>query len=89
MFYTYLLYSASLDKYYKGHSINIEARLKKHNRGEVKYTSKGIPWELILFVRKESRSEAMKLERKLKNLNRSRLESFIIKYGNRNKLNQN
>jgi len=54
----------------------------------VEYTSKGIPWELILFVRKESRSEAMKLERKLKNLNRARLEAFIIKYGNRNKLNQ-
>lgn len=87
MFYTYILYSVSLNKYYKGHTNNIEARLKKHNRGEVKYTSKGIPWKLILFIRKETRGEAMNLERKLKNLNRVRLEAFIIKYGDRNNLN--
>ncbi len=88
MFYTYILYSVSIDKYYKGHTYNIEARLEKHNRGEVKSTSRGIPWKLILFIRKGTRSDAMKLERKLKNLNRARLEAFIIKYGDRNKLNQ-
>ena len=80
MYLTYILYSASIDKYYKGHTINVGARLKRHNKGEVNYTSKGIPWELVLALEKETKSDAMKLERKLKNLNRMRLEAFIVKY---------
>jgi predicted GIY-YIG superfamily endonuclease len=39
-----------------------------------------MPWELILAIPKETKSNAMELERKLKNLNRKRLEEFIIKY---------
>ncbi len=81
MYFTYFLYSESINRYYKGHTINVDARLKRHNRGEVNYTSKGIPWKLVLALEKETKSDAMKLERKLKNLNRERLEAFIVKYG--------
>lgn len=80
MYFTYILYSESLNKYYKGHTVNVKARLIKHNNGEANYTSNGIPWALILALEKETKSEAMKLERKLKNLNRERLEAFIVKH---------
>lgn len=80
MFYAYILYSESIDRYYKGHTNNIIERLKRHNAGYVTYTSNGIPWELVLALPKKTRSEAKQLEIKLKNLNRKRLESFIIKY---------
>ena len=43
-------------------------------------TSPYVPWELILTIAKESRSEAMILEKKLKNLNSEDLIKFIIKY---------
>ncbi len=81
MYYTYILYSESIDKYYKGHTINVDNRLKRHNKAEVNYTSKGIPWKLVLALEKKTKSDAIKLERKLKNLNRERLEAFIVKYG--------
>lgn len=80
MYFTYILYSRSTDTYYKGHTNNIENRLKRHNAGSVTYTSKRMPWELILAIPKETKSNAMELERKLKNLNRKRLEEFILKY---------
>jgi len=81
MSYTvYILYSESLDIYYKGHTNNLEERLKRHNGGKEKYTSKGIPWRLIWSTEKPSKSEAYQLEMKLKNLNRSRLKTFIEKY---------
>ena len=76
----YILYSKKLDRYYKGFTKNLEKRLEKHNNGGSTYTSSGMPWKLITFIDKETRKEAMALERKLKNLNRKRLEDFIQKF---------
>jgi len=62
----YILYSRSLNRYYIGHSSNLEDRLERHNRGRSKYTKGGKPWELIWVMVCDTRSEAMKLERKIK-----------------------
>jgi len=51
-----------------------------HNSGIVNSTKPYIPWEKILVLVKESRSGALILEKKLKNLNRVRLLAFIEKY---------
>ncbi len=80
MYFTYIIYSESLGKYYKGHTSNIEKRLIRHNSGSERYTSSGVPWELVLAIPKLNRSEAVILEKKLKNLNKERLEDFIEKY---------
>ncbi len=58
----------------------MESRLERHNNGYEKYTSKYRPWTVALKIEKNSRSEAIVLERKLKNLGSSRLEQFIEKY---------
>ena len=63
MYFTYILYSESLDKYYKGHTKNIEKRLIRHNSGSERYTSSGMPWKLILVLPKQTRSEAVILEK--------------------------
>ena len=44
--YTYILYSAKLNKYYIGACINMERRLMEHNSGHSTFTSLEIPWEL-------------------------------------------
>ncbi|QLE02868.1 GIY-YIG nuclease family protein [Galbibacter sp. BG1] len=80
MYYVYILYSEKLDGYYKGYTQNIEKRLLRHNSGVENYTSKGVLWVLKLTIEKSSKTEAIILERKLKNLNRVRLEGFIEKY---------
>ncbi|MFP2994574.1 GIY-YIG nuclease family protein [Spongiivirga sp. MCCC 1A20706] len=80
MFYTYILYSESHNKFYKGHSVNVYARLKKHNGKEVLSTKYGAPWILIWFTQKKTRKESSGLEKKLKNLTKDRLIAFMLKY---------
>jgi putative endonuclease len=61
-----ILFSRKLEKYYVGHTNNIEKRLTVHNRKGKKYTSKGIPWVLIKTYTCMTRSEALGLELKIK-----------------------
>ena len=49
-----------------GQTANLEDRLKRHNEGRVKSTKNGIPWKLVKQLPVEGRSEAVKLERKIK-----------------------
>ncbi|MGB0166403.1 MAG: GIY-YIG nuclease family protein [Luteibaculum sp.] len=58
MFYTYILYSESLSKYYVGYCEDLSARMKRHNCGYERYTKKGVPWQLVWSTSKESRSAA-------------------------------
>jgi putative endonuclease len=79
-YFTYILKSINHDEYYVGQTDNMENRLVRHNNGYEKYTSKYMPWEVALKIEKNSRSEAIILERKLKNLGSKRLKHFIEKY---------
>ena len=80
MFYVYILYSFSTSSFYKGQTSNLEERLMRHNAGSEKYTSKGTPWKLVFSIKKNSRSEAVILEKKLKHLSRQRTIHFMLKY---------
>lgn len=46
MFYVYILYSKSKDQYYIGQANNVEKRIVRHNKGEVRSTKHGLPWEM-------------------------------------------
>jgi putative endonuclease len=65
-FYTYILYSEKLNKYYSGSTEDLEKRLKYHNMGQVKFTSTGIPWNLIWSQSFITRAEAIQIENKIK-----------------------
>jgi putative endonuclease len=80
IFYVYILYTEKFDKYYIGQTKDLDNRLELHNAGFVISTKPYLPWKLTLAIQKESRSEAMILEKKLKNLNRQKLLAFIEKY---------
>ena len=47
MYYVYILYSRTKDRYYVGYTHNIEIRLSKHNAGATPSTRGGRPWELV------------------------------------------
>jgi putative endonuclease len=70
------------DMYYVGATNDITDRLKRHNAGLESHTKKYIPWQLVWFTEKPSKSEAFKLEKKLKNLSKERKTKFIEKYSN-------
>jgi putative endonuclease len=68
MFYIYILYSESADRYYIGYTNNPDRRLIEHNTAEEdKFTSKFRPWRMLLFFKvSDSRGEAIKVERFIK-----------------------
>jgi putative endonuclease len=80
-FYVYILYSEPFDKFYIGQTNDFDERLRRHNNGSEKFTSPYLPWTAQCVIEKLTRSEAMTLEKKLKNLNRMKLVKFIEKYG--------
>ena len=65
-YYIYIIYSASLDKYYTGSTNNIEARLKRHNAGATKSTKAGRPWVLVYTEEYQTRAEAYNREQYIK-----------------------
>ncbi len=79
-YWVYIIYSESTDSFYKGQTNNLETRIIRHNNGWEKATKSGIPWKLIWATKKSSRSSALLLETKLKNLSRKRLAEFLKKY---------
>ena len=80
MFYIYIIYSETSDKFYVGYSSNPWKRVVDHNENSIdKYTGKHGPWILqVVFQVSESRSEAMKIEKFIKKQkNRKLIERLI------------
>ena len=78
-YYTYILYSSKVDKYYIGSTGDIENRLLKHNKGYNKSTKVGIPWEIVYIKEYETRSEAFKQEMELKKHKKRKFIESLIK----------
>ena len=66
MFYLYILYSKSKERYYVGQTNDLFNRLDRHNKGYVKSTKPYAPWDLVYNEEFTSRSEAMKRENQIK-----------------------
>jgi putative endonuclease len=68
MYYIYIIYSISADKYYLGFSDNPHRRLLEHNSKPFNtFTSKHRPWELrAIFECSPDRATAMKTEKFIK-----------------------
>ncbi len=58
-YYVYILYSASHDQYYIGHTENISDRLFRHNNSGSKSTKKAADWVVKYTEEFGSRSEAV------------------------------
>ncbi len=77
-YFTYILYSNKLDKYYYGQTNNLLRRIEEHNSGVTKYTKAGIPWEIVFSKSFNSRTEAVQLEQRLKRAkNKNYIKWFI------------
>ena len=77
-YFVYILYSTSIDKYYIGHTNDIERRIYEHNLGKEKFTRKGVPWEIKFFRSYDTNIEATREELRLKKCkNRKYLEEYM------------
>jgi putative endonuclease len=63
---TYIIYSQKLDKYYVGHTENLELRLEQHNTGISTFTSKANDWVIKYNETFNSREAARLREAEIK-----------------------
>ena len=73
----YILYSETLDVYYKGYSSNVYQRLLSHLEGHHKFTSQVRDWKLVYVCEFSTKREALIEEKRLKKLNRKSLEKLV------------
>ncbi len=73
MYYVYVLKSKTHRTRYVGSTQNVEARLKMHNEGNVRYTSGRRPWELVYVEEFPTQLESLQREKSLK-MGRGRAE---------------
>ncbi|MBZ0204048.1 MAG: GIY-YIG nuclease family protein [Ignavibacteria bacterium] len=61
-FYTYIIKSKIIKRYYIGTCSNLELRLNRHNSGNSRSTKGYIPWEIVYSEEFENKSDAIKRE---------------------------
>ena len=83
MYYLYILYSESSDKYYVGYSSDPFRRLNEHNSSPLStYTSKHRPWILkAVYSCGENESTAVQIEKFIKQQKSRRLIQKLIEGG--------
>ncbi|MCI0448418.1 MAG: GIY-YIG nuclease family protein [Chlorobi bacterium] len=75
---TYVIQSESSGALYIGQTLDIKSRLHRHNSNQSLSTKNKEPWKLIFRKGFENRSEAIKLEIKLKSFkNKLRILRWI------------
>ena len=79
MHYLYILYSASLSKYYIGYTSTApELRLQKHLALHKGFTSKATDWQIVYTETFPSKTLAMQREKQLKSWkSKIRIEELI------------
>ena len=78
MYYTYILYSKNIDRYYIGMSENPERRLLFHLSGISKYTSRASDWSIVYLESFQTKAEAMEREKQIKRWkSRKKIEELI------------
>ena len=78
MFYTYIIYSSKLDRYYIGSTADLNERLPGHNSGKTTYTRKGKPWELKYHETFGNKTEALKRELYIKSMKSRKFIEVLI-----------
>ena len=66
MYYTYILFSAKINRFYTGQTQDLYRRIEEHNRGKSPGKAKGTPWKLMYSEVFDTRAGAMKLEKFIK-----------------------
>ena len=78
MFYTYIIFSEILNKYYIGSTTNIEERLVKHNHNHKGFTGNKSDWKIVYFEEYMIKTDALKRELQIKKWkSRIKIEKLI------------
>ena len=78
MFYLYILYSPSRDKYYIGYTSDVQERVIEHNSGATNYTRSGKPWNLVYKEEFDLKLDAIKRELEIKRKKSRKYIEYLI-----------
>jgi putative endonuclease len=67
MFFVYILFSQSLNKYYIGFTSDLKDRLRKHNSNHKGFTGTRSDWIVKYTEKFETKIEALNREKQIKN----------------------
>ena len=81
-FYTYILYSNKLDRYYIGSCEDLVSRLKRHNEKSTKSTKCGIPRIIVYSENYLTRAETMARESDIKKKKSRKYIEYLIAHKN-------
>ena len=77
MFYVYVLESCVDGDFYKGSTGDYLKRLIEHNNGQSIFNKSKMPWKLVFVKEFETKTEALKEEKRLKKCNKDYLRWLI------------
>jgi putative endonuclease len=75
-FTLYILKSCKKNRYYVGHTNDLERRINEHNSGQTKSTKPYLPWKIVFRKEYENKSDAYFAEMFIK---KKKSRSFIEK----------
>ncbi len=78
VYFFYILYSAEIDKFYIGHTSNLEERLRKHNSNHKGFTGKVDDWSIVYTEKFQTKEEAYQRERDVKKWKSKRMIEKLI-----------
>ncbi|MFW6249216.1 MAG: GIY-YIG nuclease family protein [Bacteroidota bacterium] len=64
-----------------GQTNDLERRFHEHNSSQSKSTRSGIPWKIVYIKSFNSRSEAVKMETKIKKMKSRKYIEYLIQSG--------
>jgi len=80
MYYFYIIFSESKNKFYYGVSASLEERLRKHNSNHKGFTGNINDWIIVYSEEFETKGLALEREKQIKNWkSRKRVEAMIKK----------
>jgi putative endonuclease len=77
-YFVYILYSKNIDRYYIGVTYSPELRLSRHLSKLSRFTKQTDDWQMLKTFEFNSRSEAMRYEKRIKKMKTNKYIEAII-----------
>ena len=81
MWHFYIIFSKTKNRYYTGHTKDLDDRLAKHNTNHKGFTGKVGDWEIAYTEEYDSKSEAYARERQVKSWKSRKAIERLIRQG--------
>jgi len=81
MYFVYILYSDSTDRFYVGYTAALESRLIKHNSKHKGFTNGVGDWRVVYSEQFETKQDAMRREKQIKLWKSRKLIEALVQKG--------